>query len=577
MRGDPRIARTGAVLSARRIDKALATTDGIAVTQTLVRCGAGLQAIAVDGDEVQVRSYPIAHGGDARAAGWEHVLGLDLAGQRPAGRGRGGGAAVGAAVPGGPANGRPRRRAAGAPDPRVDRPRARARPHAARRGVLRGDELGAASDLAGPGRCATAAEHLGVTADATVPGGLGTFGWDDEGVPGTADAADRGRGAACGAERPHGRGEPSALAASGGCARADGFARQPIVRMTNVSVEPGVRGLARRPARRHGRGAVLRDQPLLVDRRPPPAVPVRDRGLPRDPRRRAGPALPQRLLRRADAAILGLARRRLRTAGVAAVGADELRQGRARADHGGLPRGGAGALPRRPGGRCVTAAGEQPLELAERALGHLETDGQVTVTRERSLVARFARSVPTQATDVDDLTVHVLAWRRRPPGRCGDQPHRRRRAARRSRGAPQAPPVRRGDAAGSPGDHPGLPGPPPAYRPHDGFDPATARDGARSAARRSATTVFAGAAGAGLEAFGIWTAGAVATAIASLGGDPRRRPRHRRAPQGRLPRRARAQRLGCRNGGRRPRRSTPTPSRAARPRRWRRPQASLPS
>ena len=29
---------------------------------------------------------------------------------------------------------------------------------------------------------------------------------------------------------------------SGGCARADGFARQPIVRMTNVSIEPGDAG-----------------------------------------------------------------------------------------------------------------------------------------------------------------------------------------------------------------------------------------------------------------------------------------------------------------------------------------------
>ncbi|MEZ5122440.1 MAG: metallopeptidase TldD-related protein [Solirubrobacterales bacterium] len=32
------------------------------------------------------------------------------------------------------------------------------------------------------------------------------------------------------------------LAQSGGCARADGFARQPIVRMTNVSLEPGAAG-----------------------------------------------------------------------------------------------------------------------------------------------------------------------------------------------------------------------------------------------------------------------------------------------------------------------------------------------
>ena len=32
------------------------------------------------------------------------------------------------------------------------------------------------------------------------------------------------------------------LPRSGGCARADGFARQPIVRMTNVNLEPGEAG-----------------------------------------------------------------------------------------------------------------------------------------------------------------------------------------------------------------------------------------------------------------------------------------------------------------------------------------------
>ena len=38
-------------------------------------------------------------------------------------------------------------------------------------------------------------EHMNVTADSTTPGGLGTFGFDDEGVPGRA-AADR-RARAC--------------------------------------------------------------------------------------------------------------------------------------------------------------------------------------------------------------------------------------------------------------------------------------------------------------------------------------------------------------------------------------------
>ena len=82
---------------------------------------------------------------------------------------------------------------------------------------------------------------MNITADATLPGGLGTFGWDDEGVAAArtplieagvlrAALSDRGSAAAIGLER------------SGGCARADGFARQPIVRMTNVSIEPGDAG-----------------------------------------------------------------------------------------------------------------------------------------------------------------------------------------------------------------------------------------------------------------------------------------------------------------------------------------------
>jgi TldD protein len=84
-------------------------------------------------------------------------------------------------------------------------------------------------------------EQLNITADATLAGGLGTFGWDDEGVAAArtplivagmlrAALSDRGSAAAIGLER------------SGGCARADGFARQPIVRMTNVSIQAGEAG-----------------------------------------------------------------------------------------------------------------------------------------------------------------------------------------------------------------------------------------------------------------------------------------------------------------------------------------------
>src|SRR5439155_1713067 len=80
-------------------------------------------------------------------------------------------------------------------------------------------------------------ERLAVTADETLPGTLGSFGWDDEGVAAQhtplirdgvlrATLSDRTSAAAVGLPR------------SGGCARADGYTRQPIVRMTHVSIEP---------------------------------------------------------------------------------------------------------------------------------------------------------------------------------------------------------------------------------------------------------------------------------------------------------------------------------------------------
>jgi TldD protein len=238
LRGDPRIARSEAACSARRVHSAFASTEGGACTQTRVECGASIAAIAVDGDELQVRSYPGAHGGSSACAGWEHVLGLDLAGHAP-------------------------RVAAEA----VELLTAPPCPSGRATVVLGGDQLAlqvhesighaleldrillgeaayAGTSWVAPqdlGALRYGSEQLQISADATLPEGLGSFGWDDEGVAATrtmlvedgllrAALSDRQSAAAIG------------LARSGGCARADGFARQPIVRMTNVSIEPGAAG-----------------------------------------------------------------------------------------------------------------------------------------------------------------------------------------------------------------------------------------------------------------------------------------------------------------------------------------------
>jgi PmbA protein len=156
-------------------------------------------------------------------------------------------------------------------------------------------------------------------------------------------------------------------------------------------------------------------------------------------------------------------------------------------------------------------------DLAAHALSFLDGEGQATVERERSLLLRYARSAPTQATELDDTSVHLLAVR---DGHVGGATTNvttddaLRATGRRAMAAAEAA----ARAAGGPGDHPGLPQPPESgYRQHDGYDVATARiDPAPGGAALAAA--FGVAAGHDLEAFGAYTAGAVETAIASSTG-----------------------------------------------------------
>jgi PmbA protein len=154
------------------------------------------------------------------------------------------------------------------------------------------------------------------------------------------------------------------------------------------------------------------------------------------------------------------------------------------------------------------------LELAERTLALCEGEVQVTVTRERSLLSRFARSRPTQATAIDDITVAIVVLHEGQTGSAEtnltDEDALRATFARADAAA------RAAAAAGS-GDHPGLPDPPAGYRSHDGWDAATAElDPTRAGA--ALERAFTVAQQHGVEAFGIWTAGEVEEAIASSTG-----------------------------------------------------------
>jgi PmbA protein len=158
--------------------------------------------------------------------------------------------------------------------------------------------------------------------------------------------------------------------------------------------------------------------------------------------------------------------------------------------------------------------GDEERALARRALAYLDgEDGQATVTRERSLVSRFARSAATQATAIDDTSVELLCVLDGHTGAASTNQLDDEGLAAAARRALRAAAAAARSGAGA---YPGLPAPAPT-RPHAGFDRATALlDPAEAGAALSAA--FAGAAAADLEAFGIWTAGEVRIGIASSTG-----------------------------------------------------------
>ncbi|WP_341717520.1 TldD/PmbA family protein [Micromonospora sp. FIMYZ51] len=92
-------------------------------------------------------------------------------------------------------------------------------------------------DLAQLGSLRYGSELMNIAIDPTIPGALGSFGYDDEGSPAVRrDAVRAGRWVGVLAGR-----DSAAVAGLdyGGSVRADGWARLPMVRMTNVGLEPG--------------------------------------------------------------------------------------------------------------------------------------------------------------------------------------------------------------------------------------------------------------------------------------------------------------------------------------------------
>jgi len=225
---------TLAMVRAQREHKVLATSDGVAIEQELVECGGGIDAYASEGDVTQIRSYPSQHGGVSGQGGWEFVEELALDQEAP----RVGEQAVAllsaAECPASTTT------IVLSPEQAVMQVHESVG-HPTELDRVYGTEAAyAGTSFLSPddlGNLRYGSEKMNITSDATTPRGLGTFGFDDEGVPAQREPIVA-EGLLCGFLSSR---ETAARigAGVGGCMRADGWSRMPLVRMTNLHLEPG--------------------------------------------------------------------------------------------------------------------------------------------------------------------------------------------------------------------------------------------------------------------------------------------------------------------------------------------------
>ena len=288
--------------------------------------------------------------------------------------------------------------------------------------------------------------------------------------------------------------------------RADGWSRMPLVRMTNLHLEPGEGSFEELLAdvddglyMETNKSWSIDDKRLNFQFGTQIAWEIKNG--------QARADAPGRDVHRGHARLLGEARRRGRAGRMAALRPDELRQGPARAGGSRLARRVADAVPGRAGRRLGMS---RALDLAQQALAAAEGDeAEVLVHAERSGVARFAASVVHQPTLIDNAVVRVRVVR---DGKIGWAATNRGDADSLAEVARRA-----GEAADSARPDPDFPGlaSPADYQDVGGYDEETAALGAEDQARLAGEAIEA-AGDFGL--YGYFTSGVTELALASATG-----------------------------------------------------------
>jgi len=216
-------------------EKTFVSTEGSFITQEILVTGGGIEATAVGNDDVQNRSHPNSHQGQFQTGGWEMLEELDL----PGNASRVAEEAVALLT----AKQCPEREW----DIILDGPQMALQVHESCGHPTELDRvLGFEASYAGTsfmtldglGRLRYGSDIVNITADATLAGGLGTFGFDDEGVPSQRFYLIK-DGLHLGYLTSRETAAFVGLRASNGTMRADGWQNMPLIRMTNINLEPG--------------------------------------------------------------------------------------------------------------------------------------------------------------------------------------------------------------------------------------------------------------------------------------------------------------------------------------------------
>ncbi len=224
------IAFAEASYSAQREWKSFAASDGSATDQEITHVVAGIEANAVDGDELQRRSYPDS----GQAAGWEWVVGLELASNAARI------APEAVALLSAPQC-QPGRRTIVLDPSQLYMQVHESCGHPSELDRVFGTE----ASYAGTSFLTTdkladgfryGSDLVTIVADATAPGGMGTFGWDDEGV--AAQRAPLIQDGILAGYLTSRETAPRIGRQSSGAMRADGWDRIPLIRMTNINLLP---------------------------------------------------------------------------------------------------------------------------------------------------------------------------------------------------------------------------------------------------------------------------------------------------------------------------------------------------